>query len=441
MIRTRVFLAAVVGVILVGKASVSGAQNPSEPRDSVLARLRQLERVVDSLRDASIRQQQQIMALDERGPSPIGVTDSARRTLASNRGIYGKPFVRKSSGGTSVGGYVDMEYRYDGAGKRGVFDQHRLIPFIFSEITDRLHFGTEIEFEHAARLEVEDGAASGAGEIKVEFATLDYRLTEAFSFRGGLLLSPLGRFNLMHDSPLNDLTDRPLMAQQIIPTTLSEPGVGFFGTLYPSAQTLLGYEIYVVNGFTDRILDGGVLRVREGRSQGDEENNTGKSLVGRLAFSPFLGLEVGASAHRGPFDVEGNTLTIAALDLTMQRGPIELLGEYGAVSVEWPGGAPPAGLDDRQRGFYLQSNFHFGHGLLKPLPSSVFTAVARWDQVDFASGVDGDDVRRFTFGLNWRPVEEAVLKTDLQWNSARAPGSSAWGETERRFLISMASYF
>ena len=440
MIRTSIFLPVVFSSVLLVAPSVAGAQVRPPSTDSLSARLRVLERTVDSLRNASAVQQQQIMDLDERGVSR-SAPDSASRRMASSRGIYGKPFLKRFGGGTAVGGYVDAQYRYDQAAKRGVFDQQRLVPFIFSEITDRLHFGTEIEFEHAASIEVEDGQASGAGEVKVEFATLDYRIFDALNVRGGLLLSPLGRFNLMHDSPLNDLTDRPLMAQQIIPTTLSEPGMGFFGTLYPSEKTLLSYEVYLVNGFTDRIFDGGLLRVREGRSAGDEENNTGKSLVGRLAFSPFLGLELGASTHRGPFDEAGNTLRIAALDLTLQRGPFELLGEYGAVAVEWPGGAPPAGMDDNQRGYYVQSNVHFGHGWLTPATSSVFTAVGRWDEVDFASGVDGDDVRRFTLGLNWRPVEAAAFKTDVQWNTATAPGSTRREFTGRRFLLSMASYF
>ena len=57
----------------------------------------------------------------------------------------------------------------------------------------------------------------------------DFRLSEALNFRGGVILSPLGSFNLLHDSPLNDLTARPVVSRQIIPSTLSEAGMGFFG--------------------------------------------------------------------------------------------------------------------------------------------------------------------------------------------------------------------
>ena len=45
------------------------------------------------------------------------------------------------------------------------------------------------------------------GEVKLEYAVMDFRLRDGLNFRGGVVLSPLGRFNLLHDSPLNDLTE------------------------------------------------------------------------------------------------------------------------------------------------------------------------------------------------------------------------------------------
>ncbi|MEO5590623.1 MAG: hypothetical protein ABIS03_13630, partial [Gemmatimonadaceae bacterium] len=108
------------------------------------------------------------MKLDERVSAPPAAparSDSTGRPVASARGIYGKPFVKRFGSGTSVGGYASAEFRSeyvnDPGIRRSVFDQQRLVPFIFSEITDRLHFGTEIEFEHGPRIEVDEGAAEG----------------------------------------------------------------------------------------------------------------------------------------------------------------------------------------------------------------------------------------------------------------------------------------
>ena len=41
---------------------------------------------------------------------------------------------------------------------------------------------------------------------------IDFEVHPALNFRGGIILSPLGRFNLAHDSPANELTDRPLVS-------------------------------------------------------------------------------------------------------------------------------------------------------------------------------------------------------------------------------------
>ncbi|MDQ3809224.1 MAG: hypothetical protein M3336_02935, partial [Chloroflexota bacterium] len=329
-----------------------------------------------------------------------------------------------------------------------------LIPFLFAEITDKLHFGTEIEFEHGANIEVEDGEAEGFGEINIEFATLDYSLSEALNLRGGIILTPLGRFNLVHDSPVNDLTDRPLVDQGIIPTTLSEAGFGLFGTIYPTGRSLVSYELYLVNGFTDGVLTESSVRVRDGRGLRGEDNNFAKSVVGRLAFSPFLGLELGASAHTGKYGSRGSDedggdttvagdgrLTIWALDATWQRGRFELLGEYGHVNIDLPDVLRDAGVADAQDGYYVQANYHFGHGWIPPTASSVFTGVVRWDRVDFSRGAPGDVLERLSLGLNWRPVEDAVLKSDFQWNWPTAPGSTRRGAPERRVLVSLATYF
>ena len=79
------------------------------------------------------------------------------------------------------------------------------MPFIYADITEHVKFASEIEIEHGIR---------GAGEIEIslEFAHIDYLVNEPFNIRAGILLIPIGKFNLLHDSPLNDLTDRPLVS-------------------------------------------------------------------------------------------------------------------------------------------------------------------------------------------------------------------------------------
>ena len=174
------------------------------------------------------------------------------------------------------------------------FDQVRFIPFIYSQVTDRIQVAAEIEFEHGGTDNNQDD-----GEVKVEFATFDYLIEDWVNFRAGILLTPLGRFNLLHDSPLNDLTHRPLVSRFIIPTTLSEAGLGLYGTFYPTRLSKVDYEFYLTNGF-----DGNnkLFSEKDGtsKSKGSEktDNNENKAIVARIGVSPFLGVEVGGSTPR-----------------------------------------------------------------------------------------------------------------------------------------------
>ncbi|MCP4000213.1 MAG: hypothetical protein GY727_04800, partial [Gammaproteobacteria bacterium] len=190
--------------------------------------------------------------------------------------------------------------------------------------------------------------AGKKGELKIEFATIDFLMADWLNYRAGIILSPLGKYNLVHDSPLQDLTARPMVNRRIIPTTLSESGMGFFGTFYPTELSKVDYEIYAVNGFQAEdgvdddgeliIVDPGLSFIRSSRGSQKHDNNRNPAIVGRLAVSPFLGLEVGLSAHSGNIDQHSsNRMTIKAVDWTYQRGAFELVGEYAHSSIERDG--------------------------------------------------------------------------------------------------------
>jgi len=360
-------------------------------------------------------------------------------------GMDDKPFLRTGRG-AAVGGYIDMEFEWHEGGQN-TFDQHRLIPFLYAQVSERVRVATEIEFEHG-------GDVPGDGEVKLEFAVLDFDLSDAVAFRGGVILSPLGATNLLHDSPLIDITDRPLVDRVIIPSTLSESGMGFFGTVYPSESSVVSYEAYVVNGFDEGVInDDGHLRVRGGRGSKKADNNDSKAIVARLGYSPRLGVDVGASIHSGNFDdADERNLTIWALDARMTRGPVEVLGEVAGAGADLEGlpvstrsGASRAFDDpaDSQLGAYGQVNVHFLHDRL--MPGSVFTGVVRGDWVDYDTDTDGDGESGLTLGLNFRPTEETVFKADYRWawTSARVPDDveARWSEPDKRFFFSFASYF
>lgn len=385
-------------------------------------------------------------------PMPVDaqVTTGPRPVVPG--GITDKPYLKNFAGGIALGGYMDHEFFM--TGKTSTFTQHRFIPFIFAQPVDYIHVTTEIEFEYGGF--VKSGSATGAdtdndgeinsisnsttdGEIKLEYAFMDWIISDAFSVRGGVLLTPLGKFNLIHDSPLNDLTNRPIVSRNLLPTTLSESGMGIFGSFYPQ-DWVIGYELYVVNGFNQKIIDGSKsLRVRGGRGSQKTDNNENKALAGRVSVSPALGVDMGISGHHGKYDNLGeNNLTIGALDLDFQRGPLQFIGEGALVSADVPVGSPTA---ESQMGLYAQVGYHFGFGAIRRYPDGVFTGVVRWDRVDYDTDRDGDDEQMATVGLNMRPVEGTVVKADYSWGWKRGVGGTTWSTPNKLFSFSLATYF
>lgn len=350
-------------------------------------------------------------------------------------GIYDKPYIKRAGRGVAVGGYLDHEFEYNEGGKN-TFDQHRFIPFIYGEVSDRVRVSAEIEFEHGGLVK---GGSSSDGEIKLEYAVMDFTFNEAFNYRGGVILSPLGVFNLLHDSPLNDLTERPTVNLNIIPTTLPESGMGFFGTFYPSELSVATYEIYVVNGFNEKVINSsGQLRIRGGRGSQKSDNNENKAIVGRFGISPRLGMNFGASFHTGAYDDAGdNRLTIFGLDAKVTRGIFEVQGEYARSSADIDR-AVHATAAESQQGAYGQVNVHFAHDAA--MPGSVWTGVARWDWVDYDADNSGDSELGLTLGLNFRPIEDAVFKLDYAsiW---KTPAGGSRGDATGRLFLSVSTYF
>jgi hypothetical protein len=368
-------------------------------------------------------------------------------STGSGKLIYAKPFI--SAPRAIIGGYADFKFgsltgpTLDNL-SRNSFNQERMVPFLYADITDRVKFATEIEFERGGNNSL--GAnGTNAGSSNLEFAQLDYLVQEAVNFRGGMILMPVGKFNLLHDSPLNDLPDRPMVSRLVIPSTWFESGAGIYGTFYPSSRSKLDYEVYAVNGMGCNAGGGAITDVngmRNCRGSVSRDLNDNKAVVGRVAFSPFLGIELAGSSFYGQYNNrnaagvnnQNDHIGIYALDWTLQRGPWEVIGEAAWSRIEGNQGTTvttqgPSGMF----GYYVQGNYHFMPDLLKRLApthftdASTFTATVRWETVDtdtsnntrLANGQPSNqrELERLTIGLNFRPIEDTVFKFSYMFNT------------------------
>ncbi|HHT9133177.1 MAG TPA: hypothetical protein ACFYED_11975, partial [Candidatus Tripitaka californicus] len=336
------------------------------------------------------------------------------------------------------------------------FETLRFVPFIYSDVSDRVKMAAEIEFEHGGASDrggVIGDTATLNGEAKLEFATIDFHIRDWINMRAGIILVPLGKFNLVHDAPLQDLVDRPLVDTFIIPTTLSQAGMGFFGSFYPTEMSKLDYEIYATNGFGNNINStNGIRGARLFRY--DRDNNNSPGLVARTAFSPFLGLEFGGSVFYNKYTSKGTKgndhFVIPALDFAYQKGPFELVGEGAYVGFERGKHvkiSQPA-VPSSMFGYYIEPRYHFMPKFIHELAPkiftdrSTFTLVGRWDQIDLGdtSGTARGRANRrdrATVGLNFRYTEDTVFKIDYQWNIEHSQKHTA----NNAFIFGWATYF
>lgn len=325
-------------------------------------------------------------------------------------------------GNVSLGGYFDMEY-LDREKEDSTFRQHRFVLNIAAQPNEKIRFNSEIEIEYGG-----PNVPNADGEIKIEQAYADYLINDMINFRAGALLVPFGRFNLYHDSDLQDLTDRPILARDVIPTTWTEAGAGFFGSFDPrigSYEDLtINYEMYVVNGLDGGFSDTGLSG---GRSSLKTDDNGNKAIVSRLAFSPATGQELAVSGYLGEYGKPSDDISGIGLDTFNTLGPLELITEYAYFGLE-----EDNSTSDRANyfeGAYVQLNYHFwfqrlnntflGRGFEDP----TFTLVGRYDWArihddsDAAAGLNQET--RSTIGLNYRPIESCALKIEYQWNDTK----------------------
>jgi hypothetical protein len=170
--------------------------------------------------------------------------DSTKQALNMDA-VYNRPFLNIGKTPIAVGGYLEANWQRlstDGFSEGHQFQARRLTIFMSSAISKRVKFLSEIEFEE------------GGKEIAIEFASIDVEFNPLVNFRGGIIMNPIGAFNQNHDGPKWEFTDRPISATQMLPSTFSNAGAGFFGKKYWK-NWMIGYEAYFSGSFDNSIIE------------------------------------------------------------------------------------------------------------------------------------------------------------------------------------------
>ncbi|HKQ59019.1 MAG TPA: hypothetical protein VJY35_14230 [Candidatus Eisenbacteria bacterium] len=356
------------------------------------------------------------------------------------RGGYDdKPHIAGLFGRIAVGGYLEARAgwtRQDGVTDELGIEVTRWNLLVSTRIRERVDIFSEIEFE------------DGGGETTVELAQVDVRLVPAFNTRAGVLLLPLGRFNLAHDAPRNEMITRPAEAEELLGVALAQPGLGAFGRIDRPGGARLTYEAYAVTGYHHGLLADapGGTRLSAGK-RNFEDANASPGVVARVEWSPHHRAALGLSGYHGAYNLyrldglavdERRDVAVAVIDFEAPTGPIQWSGEAAAVRVDLP--PTLAGLfAGRQAGAYLMGAWRFGETWIAGMPGSSFTLAARVEAVDFDRDLSGDSMRALGLGLNFRPIPETVLKLGFERGETRDRFNNLGAFA--RIRLGVASYF
>jgi hypothetical protein len=195
----------------------------------------------------------------------------------------------QTNGNLKIGGYGEVHYNQPVSSeqkKNGTLDVHRIIMMLGYQFNDKVQFVSELEFEHVS-------------EVYVEQAFLQYKLSNAVNFRGGLLLTPMGIINEYHEPTTFNGVERPQIDNAISPTTWREIGFGITGVLLPVSMRYQAYLMNGFNGFNGQARIGGASGFRGGRQKGAESYISSPNLSTKVEYFGFRGLNVGLSGYFG----------------------------------------------------------------------------------------------------------------------------------------------
>lgn len=310
-----------------------------------------------------------------------------------------------------------------------------------------LRFYGELEWENAI------ACRTCVGSVEIEQGFLEWSLVKArdrdvLALRGGLLIVPIGIINQWHEPPVFHGVERPRIEEgAIIPSTWRELGVGVVGDLLPG----LHYEAHLTTGLDPQGITAAGFSAA--RSNGGRAPAQTLQASARIELEPVLGFLVGVSGIAGDlggsklgagsfFDVNGDPLPLIlplyawTLDARVRRAGFEARALWGGFHLPNAGDLMQArrrdgsllfpvplgsneGLPQRTIGAELEVAYDvlrpFGVTEQQLLP---FARLEFYDgHAQVPAGFKRDpslSVKELTVGLSYRPVQQVVVKADLQ---------------------------
>jgi len=382
----KVLLPALLLVVSVAaSAQQQDAQQLSSQVERLAALVEQQQKQIEQLQRSQNELLQELHAQKSQVPASAAVlhpTEAAvpAQTEVSQGSAYSVPQERGIALGDRVrlGGYGSMRYETNNVkagnnipgGSANGFTFRRLVLTTDAKPASRLRIYSEVEFERLLEIESEKSAFAAPGEltfkqttegnsggsIELEQAWGQYDFAKNHGFRCGIMLAPVGRFNLLHDDdywdiPRRTLTDRdgPVLP---VKSAWRDLGAGFVGSWNVGKTGKVDYQIMALNGASldfnvehelstksgspgaSELVLNSELQLSSGFFDGSKSTS---AFAWRAAYSPSLHGEFAFSGYHGSYNPSfmnfGESLTSLAYDHKWKYKNFETEGEFVYTSL------------------------------------------------------------------------------------------------------------
>lgn len=399
-------VAALAGALALGMAPLAQAQTEKTAEE----RIQELERKIEILAEEIEGERREALVVEQEYNTRLGV------------GPAGSKIYQAAESSVSIGGYGEAFYLNSDDKGKDEADFLRNVLYFGYRFSDRILFNSEIEIEHA-------------DEIYLEFAYLDFLYNEYFNVRAGMMLTPLGFVNEVHEPQFFFGNLRPPVETQIIPSTTRENGVGIYGRLGGQVD----YRLYVQNSFNGEGISSSNLRGI--RQKGSNTKANDLALTGRLDWNPVAGVTLGGSfwsgdmGHEDEFNGEEIDLHMNLYDLRAQYryGGLQLRALYTKVDIDDTLAVSQdkgEAIGEEMEGWYVEAGYDI-FTLLNNSPDrqSLYPWV-RYSEIDTQASIDQavidagfekdgkNDRNVLEVGLHYMPHPNVVIKGEVrEWDS------------------------
>lgn len=311
-----------------------------------------LKAQLEALKATIEEQQQQIDALvDHIETREAMAAETAGETPAAPRHAARGDSGRLHWEGYGVANYVSRDFyqnaQDDTPEQRASTDLERVVLAPTFELSDKIAFVSEIEFEHGgtgSTVEYEPEEAGEfeteiekGGEIVLEQAHLRFEHSPTINWRLGEIIVPFGMVNTHHHPTEYFTLERSLAETSLIPSVWHETGVELYGSL-----DRLRYQLQLVTALDSSGFSGHGF-VSEGTQDVLEMRGADAlAFVGRVDYSVLPGVQLGGGLYYGDSadnrprrDLEADAVvTLLEVHGRYERGPLTVRGQYLTGSID-----------------------------------------------------------------------------------------------------------